>query len=97
MRVPKRVETFWSGSPLVFAIPRVASWLFQATSEYRFGGHEEGRFVNGVWRADLYSNGVAEAENPVRLAEVKRQLLKNVNHAIEKGGYNRKDVLALAA
>jgi hypothetical protein len=85
--VPRRVLDYWNGSPFVFELPSFGKWLIQATPEYRYDGLKDGRLVEGVWRGDLYSNGVAEVDNPVRLAQVKRQFIKNVNDTIARSGY----------
>ena len=88
MRVPKRVWEHWNGSPLIFELPGFNRWLFQTTPEHRYDGLKDGRFVDGVWRADMYSNGLPEEDNPVRLMQVKRQLLKNVSDVLALNGIN---------
>lgn len=78
MRLPPGVQRFWSGSPIPFDIPQLRKRLFLMESEFHFGLYI-GRFVDGVWKADLYSNGIEEAKNPTSLTEVKRALLQCVN------------------
>jgi hypothetical protein len=92
VRVPREVVNFWNGSPLVFDLPRFGKWLIQTTPEHRYNGVDEGRFVDAVWRGDLYSNGVSEADNPVRLVQVRRQFIKNVEDVITRSGYRRNAV-----
>ncbi|WP_215780000.1 hypothetical protein [Paludibacterium sp. B53371] len=84
MRLPENVLKLWHNSTFSFELPRMEKWLIQTTAEYRHNGIDDGRFVDGVWRGDLYSNGVPEKENLIRLAQVKRRLLKNVDDVIRR-------------
>lgn len=86
MRLPPGVQRLWNGSPFQFDLPQLPKRLFVMESEFRFGPHT-GRFVDGVWKADLYSNGIAEAENPTSLTEVKRALLHGVDQLALRAGY----------
>lgn len=86
LRLSPGIRRFWSGSPFQFEIPQWATRTFQMTREFKFGPYE-GRFVDGVWKADLYSNGIKEAENPVGLAEVRRALIQCVENLALRAGY----------
>ncbi len=86
IRLPSGLVRRWGSSPFVFYIPTFRQWIFQAKPEYRYGGVESGVFVDGIWAADLYSNGVSEDENSNRRVEVWQGLLDNVNAVAEKLG-----------
>jgi hypothetical protein len=67
---------------LVFDVPTEKGRLFDLDDGFLFDIRENnvfmGQFRNGVWLADLYSNGIAEDENPVPIAAIKAVLLRNV-------------------
>lgn len=42
-----------------------------------------GRFVNGVWNGRLYSNGVAENDNPTSIEEVQAALGASASQVVE--------------
>lgn len=86
MRLPPGIQRLWNGSPFQFVLPTLRKRLFVMESGYRFG-LDTGRFVDCVWKADIYSNGVAEAENPTRLAEIKLALLGCVDQLTLHAGY----------
>lgn len=92
MRLPPGIQRFWNDSPFQFNIPQLTNRIFIMSSEFSVG-HAVGRFVNGVWKADLYSNGIEEAKNPTSLAEVKRSLLQCVNQLVVRAGYDGNDAL----
>jgi hypothetical protein len=86
MRLPPGVQQLWNGSPFQFDLPQLPKRLFIQESGFLLGPHT-GRFVDGVWKADLYSNGIAEAENPTSLAEIKRALIQCVDQLAIRAGY----------
>lgn len=86
MRLSPGIQHFWSGSPFQFDIPQLPKRLFIMESEYRVGPYI-GRFVDGIWKADLNSNGIEEAKNPTSLLEVKRALLQCVEQLALNAGY----------
>lgn len=86
MRLPPGVQRLWNASPFLFDLPQLPKRLFLMKSEFCFGPYT-GRFVDGVWKADLYSNGIAEAENPTSLTEIKRTLLHCVDQLAIRAGY----------
>ena len=85
MRLSSSVLRFWSGSPIQFDIPQLPQRLFRMESEFCFGPFI-GRFVDGLWKADLYSNGIEEEMNPTSLTEVKCALLQCVNQLTTDAG-----------
>lgn len=87
MRLPPGVQRFWNGSPFQFDIPQLTKRLFKMPSGF-WVDTNVGQFVDGVWKADLYSNGIEEANNPTSLAEVKNTLLQCVNQLIVREGYS---------
>lgn len=91
-RLSPGIQRFWSGSPLQFEIPQWATRIFQMTREFKFGPYE-GIFVDGVWKADLYSNGIKEAENPIGLTEVRRALIQCVESLALQGGFREEGEL----
>ena len=86
MRLPPAVQRFWNGATFQFDLPVLPKRRLHTQLEYCVG-HNTGRFVDGLWMADLYTNGIAEAENPTSLAEVKRALIDSVNQMILRSGY----------
>ena len=86
MRLPASVQIFLNGSPLQFDIPDLSMRHIRVeTAEHRFGPFS-GRFVDGAWSADLYSNGIEEAKNPTSIREVRRALVHRVvETALEAG------------
>lgn len=86
MRLPPGVQRFWDGSPFQFNIPQLNKRLFIMPPGFSVGP-SIGHFVDGVWKADLYSNGIEEAENPTSLAEVRQALLQCVDQLVVRAGY----------
>ncbi|WP_458062231.1 hypothetical protein [Paraburkholderia strydomiana] len=75
-----------SNSTLVFDLPQHAQRLFVAEKGFLFDINPpkvlRGKFVDGEWMGDLYSNGVSEAENKLPLDELRAILIRNVNTAL---------------
>lgn len=86
MRLPPEVQRFWNGATFQFDLPQLPNRLFRAGNEFGFGP-DKGCFVGGVWKADLYSNGIPESENPTSLSLTKRELIHCVGQRILDGGY----------
>lgn len=86
MRLPPDVLRYWNGSPFQFDIPQLNKRMFKMQSGFWFDT-DVGQFMDGVWKADLYSNGIEEARNPTSLAEVKHTLLESVNQLVARAGY----------
>jgi hypothetical protein len=86
IRLPPGVRHFWNGSPFQFDVPSLPKRIFHMESQFK-ADTDIGRFADGVWKADLYSNGIDEANNPTGLDVVKHTLLQRVNQAILRGGY----------
>lgn len=75
------------GSTCDFDIPQHPQRLFHADRGFLYDlnpdkGVFKGKFVDGRWSGDLYSNGVREAANPVPIAELRAGLIQNVNAAL---------------
>jgi hypothetical protein len=83
----------WDGSFIPFLLPELPGRLFvMAEEQYRavvisphtneptFGG----KFVNGEWRADLYTNGFPENLNPTSVENVRESLRTTIATIIEK-------------
>lgn len=94
VRLAPGVWHYWGVSPFHFDVPQFAKRLFIFKSCYKVDV-DVGRFVDGAWIADLYTNGIAEAENPTGLTQVKRALLSSVNEQIRKAGYVAEPASAL--
>jgi hypothetical protein len=72
--------------PLPFEIPRLTHRLIIPAAGYR-RDVDVGLIVNGVWKADLYSNGVEESENPTNLEEVRDAYLSEVSSRLRRAGF----------
>lgn len=83
MRLPGEVQRFWNGSPFLLDLPALSKRNFIASSEFSHGP-SIARFVDGVWKADLYTNGIAEELNPTSLADVKQALLQGVDDLLHR-------------
>lgn len=78
MRLPESLLQLSSDFPFGFDLPQLPKRYF--VMKEGFGvGPRAGQFLAGVWRADLYSNGVTEDQNPTSIREVKRALLRAVD------------------
>ncbi len=87
MRLTSAIQQLWNGSPFLFELPLLPSRHIITESKFR-ADVRAGRFVDGVWKADLYTNGINEAENKTSLAEVKRALLRCVSQRVCKAQAN---------
>lgn len=79
-------------TPVPFSVPDLKGRIFIVDPEYRamvnvpdaadpvFGGH----FVDGEWRAHMYSNGFPEDKNPTPIPDVQQELSKSVGAIIER-------------
>ena len=67
-------------SDLTFDLPKFSSRECYAEDGFKkFEGNGlKGLFVDGEWRGDLYSNGIPEEENPIKIEVVKEKLIQNV-------------------
>ena len=83
MRLPAEVWRLWNGSPFLLDLPVFSKRHFIMTSEFSHGP-SIARFVGGVWKADLYTNGIAEELNPTSLADVKQALLQSVEDLLHR-------------
>lgn len=91
LRFPEQ-ET-WHGSPIAFAMPEIKHRIFViADPEYRAAvltpqsGQPAigGRFSKGIWRADVYSNGVPENENPTSIDVVKTEITAVIENTLRR-------------
>jgi hypothetical protein len=72
--------------PMVFPLPKLERRLMLPDPEYRAAwfdseasAHEPaGVLIDGIWRGNCYSNGIAESENPTSLETVERELRHNI-------------------
>ena len=92
VRLSEGLKQFWGGSLLLFGIPQLPKRFFIMESEFRADLHL-GRFVDGVWAADLYTNGIEEANNPTSVAAVKRALLEAVDEVALRAGFRDEGVM----
>jgi|GEM_PF-1891392 len=83
MRLTAEVWRLWNGSPFLLDLPVLSKRHFVTTSEFSHGP-SIARFVDGVWKADLYTNGIAEELNPTSLADVKQALLQSVEDLLHR-------------
>jgi hypothetical protein len=87
MSLSPKTRAFLGESNLRFDIPKLPRRMVHCLSPYKADVHV-GNFIDGVWHADLYSNGVAEDENPTSIEIFKEHLLLNVNSILERAGFN---------
>jgi hypothetical protein len=92
LRLSEVIKRFWSSSPFQFDIPKLSKRFFQMESEYRADTHSA-RFVNGLWKADLYTNGVEEVDNPTSIAAVRRALFESINEVCLRASVRDEGVL----
>lgn len=82
----------WNGSPVPFALPDLPRRLIVvADAEYRAAALTADRtpvlggcFHDGIWRADLYSNGIAEDDNPTSLDVVRQAITDSIEEALRR-------------
>jgi hypothetical protein len=91
LRFPEQAT--WQGAPVAFAMPELEHRIFIIPdSEYRAAVLDPvsgqpvvgGRFSNGIWRADLYSNGIREDDNPTSIDTVKAELTAAIERTLER-------------
>lgn len=83
MRLPTIKGVEWEDSKFPFEIPDLPKRHFHMKSGFGYGT-EIGCFVDGVWSAHVYSNGIEESQNPTSIAAVKQALLLNVTQALKR-------------
>ncbi len=81
LSIGSTVKAHLSGAGLAFDLPDLPSRHLVISPDYRFD-IGAGKFENGLWCADLYSNGIPEDENPTSIADVKAKLLASVNEKL---------------
>ncbi|MBK3786757.1 type II toxin-antitoxin system RelB/DinJ family antitoxin [Paraburkholderia aspalathi] len=89
LRFPEQAT--WQGSPVVFVMPELKGRNFViADPEYRAAVLSLAsrqpvigvRFVDGLLRADVYSNGVSEDDNPTPIDEVRNAIIKEIEETL---------------
>lgn len=84
----------WAGQPVPFELPELSELpnrridsdskyraiLMKAGGECRMGG----KFVDGIWEGDLYTNGCPEAENPTPIEDVRSELLQIITELLDR-------------
>jgi hypothetical protein len=76
-------QTALHDSRIVFDIPQHKRRLVIPEKGYLFDlnpdrGVFAGQLVDGTWRGDVYSNGIAEDDNPVPIEQFRAELMRNV-------------------
>jgi hypothetical protein len=92
LRLSEGIKRFWGSSPFHFDIPKLPKRFFQMESDYRADVHLA-RFVDGVWKADLYTNGVEEVDNPTSIDAVRRALLESIDGVALSAGFRDEGVI----
>lgn len=69
---------------LVFSLPSLQNRSCHADKGYAraVDGELRGCFVDGMWLGDVYSNGIAEDENPTKIDAVRNAFIENVMRAL---------------
>lgn len=83
VRLPTEVQRLFNGSQFLLDLPVLSKRHFVAGSEFSHGP-SIARFVDGVWKADLYTNGIPEELNPTSLADVKQALLQSIDDLLHR-------------
>lgn len=80
------VRKFLGDSHLVFTLPKWPKRNVVMEPDFMRDLHV-GIFRDGAWSADIYSNGIAEDDNPTTIAQVKAGLLASVNEVLRNAGF----------
>ncbi|MGC3580878.1 hypothetical protein ACPTKM_26195 [Pseudomonas aeruginosa] len=87
IRLAPQVLEFLDSTPLHFEIPAMEKRFF-VMDDGRSHTVAEGVIVDGFWGSAVNSNGIAEAENPTPLEEVRVRLQIAVEESLSRAGYN---------
>jgi hypothetical protein len=83
----------WQGVPVTFAIPTLPHRnIVVSDPEYRAAVLDMdsqrpvigGKFHDGLWRADVYSNGVFEDDNPTSIDAIKDAIAKQIEETLAR-------------
>lgn len=96
IKLRDREALIWNGQPVPFEFPELPERSLVCEREYaavivKEGGDCRlgGKFVDGTWKGDLYSNGCLETENPTPVELVRSELLRVVTERVDQFGQNR--------
>lgn len=75
-------------SPLVFSLPTLPNRMCHPEKGYAraVGGELRGCFVDGKWLGDVYSNGIHEDDNPIKIDAVRDAFIQSTIRAIQQAG-----------
>lgn len=79
--------------PISFHLPELPKRLihtpltFVVAASTEAGTKLRGIFVNGKWESHVYSNGIAEEENPTKIGDVETELRKAITTSIKLAVY----------
>lgn len=79
-------QQYLGNVPLTFKLPKLDHRFVVPGAGYR-RDVDVGVIVDGVWKADLYSNGVDELSNPTSLEDVRVGYLSRVNASLSRAGF----------
>jgi hypothetical protein len=84
------VETkAYAAWPISFHLPEIPKRLihtplnFVVAASTESGTKLRGIFVDGRWEAHVYTNGIAEEENPTKIDDVKRELEESIAASVK--------------
>ena len=88
IRLADEIASRITVSDLVFEIPNIERRLINPDRGYGvFSGDRMcGKFSDSVWISSLYTNGIAEDENPSTIDMVRRRLIESVTIALRARG-----------
>ncbi len=75
--------------PISFHLPELPKRLIHTTPNFlvavsnESGTQLRGIFVDGRWEAHVYTNGIAEEENPTKIDDVKRELEESIAASVK--------------
>lgn len=84
----KQVKNNLGDHQVSFKLPEIENRLCHPERGYLQVDKDgiSGVFIDGVWYGDLYSNGIAEKDNPVTLEMYKQAFVQSVTKAISISG-----------
>ena len=74
--------------PISFHLPELPKRLIHTALNFVAASTESGTelrgiFVDGRWEAHVYTNGIAEEENPTKIDDVKRELEESIAASVK--------------
>jgi hypothetical protein len=88
VELPSAALNVLGGSGLSFPVRDLPARRLHGDDGFRYASPSGGQFVDGLWRAHLYTNGVSEEDNRTSLSRVAHGILAAVYESLAKAGYH---------